>query len=78
MLYLLISGGVQLTAVVLQRSMDEAVSELSSYANDLPGDAKRRYLDKIELVNGVDPFLLPSSSHSTATQQAYLLWKPVT
>ncbi len=67
MLYLLISAGVQLMAVVLQRSMDEAVSELSSYANDLTGDAKRKYLNKIELVNGVDPFLLPSSSHSTAT-----------
>ncbi len=50
--------------------MEEALSELSGYARELPEDAKRRYLDKLMLMDGMDPFLLPSSSLRTRATPA--------
>ncbi len=50
--------------------MEKALSEISGYARDLPEDAKRRYLDKLMLMDGMDPFLLPSSSLRTRATPA--------
>ena len=38
----------------------QANALLSGYAEGLPGEAKTRYLEKLHLLNGLDPFLLAS------------------
>ena len=39
----------------------QANARLSGYAEGLPGEAKTRYLEKLYLLNGLDPFLLASN-----------------
>lgn len=41
-------------------------SQLSVYAEGLNGKAKTRYLEKIQLVDGVDPFLLANSGRQSS------------
>lgn len=40
---------------------------LSKYAEKLVGDGRKRYLEKLSSVSGVDPFTLTSSSLNTDT-----------
>ena len=40
--------------------MAQANVRLSGYAEGYPGEAKTRYLEKLHLLNGLDPFLLAS------------------
>lgn len=37
--------------------MQNSQQKLSDYVQGLPEEAKRRYKDKISLINGIDPFL---------------------
>ena len=39
-----------------------ATVRLSPYAEGLPGEAKARYIAKLQLLNGLDPFLLSSKT----------------
>ena len=41
--------------------MAQANTQLSSYAEGLPGEAKTRYPEKLHLLNGLDIFLLAST-----------------
>ena len=40
------------------------VSKLSSYAEKLPLEAKRRYLNKLQLIGGVDPLCISAKDYS--------------
>ena len=52
-------NGVQLTAISCSK---HSMSSLSSYARELPDQAKRRYQQKIQLIGSLDPFLLSTAS----------------
>ena len=47
--------------IYLLKHITVEISMLSSYAEKLSGDGKKRYIDKLSLINGVDPYTLTSS-----------------
>ncbi len=59
--------------VLLVRS-EEAMQKLSTYAEQLPIEAKQRYLDKIDAIGGIYPFKGPLGE---CTDEVLPVWKPV-
>src|SRR6218665_1227742 len=51
----------------LLKHITAEISMLSSYAEKLSGDGKKRYIDKLSLINGVDPYTLTSSCLNSDT-----------
>ena len=49
---------------------------LSIYAEGLPGNAKTRYLEKLQLLNGVDPFLLARTAGTGGNDSAPTQYLP--
>ena len=49
---------------------------LSSYAEGLQGNAKTRYLEKLQLLNGVDPFLLAGTAGTGGNDSAPTQYLP--
>src|SRR6218665_2273500 len=45
----------------LLKHITAEISMLSNYAEKLSGDGKKRYIDKLSLINRVDPYTLTSS-----------------
>lgn len=43
--------------------VDVQQTALSSYAEALPPEAKQRYLQKLQLIGGIDPFCLSTAKH---------------
>ncbi len=54
-----------------------ATTRFSDYAEGLPGEAKKRYLEKLHLLNGVDPFLLAGKAVTENDSQSTCDLPPV-
>ncbi len=65
----IIRSGVQLAIILYTISM-ATVGKLSSYAEGLGCEAKKRYLEKLQVIAGQDPFLLASNRVGGAVTRA--------
>ena len=58
----IIRSGVRVQlAIILYTISMATVGKLSSYAEGLGCEAKKRYLEKLQVIAGQDPFLLASN-----------------